>query len=256
MQRRKHSFPIFAGYLILSLILLFLSQIGWLNDVTDILQSITLPVQQYSFTFFQQNDGREISKLKNENRVLLTRLTKVKELEKDNQALRDQFAIVNPAPKKLIPAAIVGFRNFLPGIKTVDSIIIDKGSKDKINLGNSVVFKDNLIGKVVSTSPRMSIVNLLNHKDVSFTAQTAGTDAIGIITGTGEGKRLVFDRVLSVDRLRIGDVVVTKDPQLLVVGKIVSVNAKASDLFQAAIVESLEDVAKLKIVFVLLQQDD
>ncbi len=251
MQGRKKSFPVFIGFFLLALLLFVLSQQGWLNGMTGVIQSITLPIQRSSFFLFHKDDENAITKLKNENRNLQTRLVNLQALEKDNQALRDQFALTHPAPEKLLPAFIVGMPSFIPGVSVVDSIIIDKGTIDKVRVGNSVVLKDNLIGKVVKTTPQMSVVDLLNHKNISFTAQTIKTSAFGISRGTGDDK-IVLDNVLLSDKLQTGDIVVAKDPQLLVVGKIVSVNKKASALFQAAVVESLVDVLTLNLVFVLI----
>jgi cell shape-determining protein MreC len=129
-----------------------------------------------------------------------------------------------------------------------------------VQLGSIVVFKDNLIGKVVKISPRLSVVDLFNHKGITFTAETVKTSALGISQGAGGGK-MVLGNVLLSDTLQTGDIVVTKGdvdaggkgfPPQLVVGKIVSVNKKTSALFQTAEVESLVDVTKLKMVFVMV----
>ena len=129
-------------------------------------------------------------------------------------------------------------------------MIIDKGSTDKIKEGDSIVYKDNLLGKVGKTSPHFSIVYLLNHKGISFTATTTKTEASGIVKGVGDAG-IILDNTLLSDKLDQGDTVVTKDQPILVVGKIISVNKKASNLFQSADIKSLVDTQKLKMVFVL-----
>lgn len=251
MHGRKKSLPVFIIFISISLILVIFSNQGWLNDFTIIIQKMVTPLQKSSYSIFHKEDKGELEKLKNENRDLRTQLVKLKALEKDNQALRDQFKTPNPSPKKLMPANIISMPALMPGISIVDNIIIDIGSSDNIKSGDNVVFKDNLIGKVAKTSPHMSVVNLLNHKDISFTAQTSNTSAVGIINGIGQDN-MVLKNVLLSDELQIGDIVTTKDPPLLVIGKIVSVNKKASSLFQSAEVMSLINVTKLKIVFIVL----
>lgn len=264
MYGRRRMFFVFIIFFLLSLLIFFSSQKGWTNGITESLQAITLPVQQFSFRFFNnfsnKDENSELTKLKNENRNLQNQLVRLNALEKDNQALRDQFVMTNPSSATLLPAFIVGMPAFLPGTSIVDEIIIDKGSNDKVRVGNSIVFKDNLIGKIVKVSPRLSVVNLINHKDVSFTAKTSVISALGIIQGNGT-EIIVFKNVLLSDILQEGDIVVTKGdinadgvgfPPGLIVGKIISVKKKASALFQSAEVERLIDVTKLEMVFVVL----
>lgn len=264
MHGRRKILPVFVVFFLLSLLIFVFSQRGWMNGMTGVLQVITLSIQRSSFAFFHNYSRGErdsgLTKFRNENRDLRIQLVKLKALEKDNRALRDQFAVTNPSSKALMPAFIVGMPAFIPGVSTIDEIIIDKGSGDKVMVGSSIVFKDNLIGKVVKTSPHLSVVNLLNHKGNSFTVKTSATNALGISQGEGND-RIVINNVLLSDTLRKGDIVVTKGdvgeagkgfPPNLVVGKIVSVSKKASSLFQSAEVERLVDVIDLEMVFVVL----
>lgn len=260
--RRK--FPVFIGFFLLSLVIFIFSQKGFGNGVTGVLQVIILPIQRSSFLFVhsysKENKNSELTKLKNENIDLRVEAAKVVALEKDNRALRDQFAVTSPSSKTLLPAYIVGMPAFLPGVFTVDEIIIDKGSDDKVKSGSSIVFKDNLIGKVARTSPHLSVVDLINHKGISFTVKTSTTNALGISQGDGKDT-MVINNVLLSDTLQKRDIVVTKGdiqadglgfPPNLVVGKIISVNKKASALFQSAEVERLIDVTRLEMVFVMV----
>lgn len=264
MHGRRKTFPVFIVFFLLSLLIFVLSQKGWVSGFTGVFQVITLPIQRSSFLFFNTysrgDKNSELASLKKENIDLRVQAAKVAALEKDNRALRDQFAVTKPNFKTLLPTFIVGMPAFLPGVSTVDEVIIDKGSRDSVKVGNSIVFKDNLIGKVVRISPHLSVVDLLNHKGISFTAKTSATHALGISQGDGK-ETIVLNNVLLSDTLQKGDIIVTKgDMQAdglgfapnLVVGKIISVNKKTSALFQSAEVESLVDVARLEMVFVVL----
>ncbi|HEX8931721.1 MAG TPA: rod shape-determining protein MreC, partial [Patescibacteria group bacterium] len=140
-----------------------------------------------------------------------------------------------------------------------NTIIIDKGASDNVKMGGVVIYKNNLLGKVVQVESHLSVVNLITQKDTSFTAQSSKTSATGVIySGSGE---LILDKVVLSDALEKDDLVVTKGdidstgsgfPPGLVVGKIVSVSKRASALFQAAEVRSLTDFSQLRIVFVIL----
>jgi len=73
-----------------------------------------------------------------------------------------------------------------------------------------------------------------------------------------------LDNVVLSDSIAVGDYVVTKGdltidnsgyPPSLIVGKIISVEKKSSDLFQRGKVKSLVDFSRLSTVFVVLQNN-
>jgi rod shape-determining protein MreC len=186
-------------------------------------------------------------------------MAKMKALEKDNAALRDQFKQGYPKAETLMPADVVGVPGFLPGVSAVEEIVIDKGSEDGVKVGRVVVFKNILIGRVERASAHLSVVDVISHEGISFTAETSKTSALGVLSGAGAGE-MVLENVLLSDRLEKGDTVMSKGgvgvsgegvPPGLVVGKIVSVKRQASSLFQSAEVASLVDVERLKMVFVM-----
>jgi rod shape-determining protein MreC len=173
------------------------------------------------------------------------------ELEKDNQALHDQFATTSPEPQKLLPADVIGIQG--------SSLFIDKGSSDNLKNGGVVVFENNVIGKITRVTPHISQVTLLSDSSTSFTAQTAKTAANGIVSAI-DGGTIIFGNVILSDKLEKNDLVVTKGdedlqgngyPPQLIVGKIISVDKQASSLFQTAQIESLVDLSQVRIVFVI-----
>lgn len=253
MQKRATFFPIFLIFLILSVIIFFLAQRGVLGGLTGFLEQMTSPLQKLTFNIFHVSGGQSTEdKLREENKNLLIQLAKQKELEKENKALHDQFETAKLETTKLLPAEIVGMNE--------DSLIIDKGSSDGVKKGEVVVYKDNLLGKVVAVEKHLSVVNLLTNKDISFTAQTSKTSATGVVNGGSSG--IILGTVVLSDKLEKDDIVVTKGnvdskgngfPPGLAVGKIISVEKHPSALFQAAEVKSLVSFSKLKVVFVLLE---
>ena len=222
------------------------------GGVAGFFEQMTIPLQRMTFGIFHQNNNLSSEeKLKAENAKLLTLLAKQNELEKENKALHDQFETSNPAPTKLLSATIVGTND--------DQIIIDKGASDALKIGEIIVYKDNLVGKIVNVSQHLSIVNLVTRDDTVFTAKSAKTDTLGVVKGTG-GETILFGNVVLSDKLEKDDLVVTKGdldskgqgyPPGLIVGKIISVNKKASNLFQQADVKSLVNFSKLNTVFVM-----
>jgi rod shape-determining protein MreC len=263
MKRKGNVFPVFVIFVILSGIVFVLSQNGFVRSVRGVIEHITIPLQRMTFDsfLFFHDTKTEIVQLREENAKLLTQLAKQKELEKEDQALRDQFKTTRPSSSVLLPAHVLGLVSFIPGITAIDQIVIDKGMKDNVQSGAVVIFKDNLIGVISQVSEHQSLVNVLTKKETSFTAETVKTSALGIIKGLGEGE-MIIDNVAFADKLQKNDIVITKGdmhdsnkkiPPHLVIGKISSINKRESDVFQTAKVRSLIDISRLDIVFVMKQ---
>jgi rod shape-determining protein MreC len=247
MKQVKAIFPTFLLLLFFSFLILFFFQ----NPLTSVLQTITLPIQQWVFkasspTLVTTSQGT----LQQENNQLRMQLAQMQEVQKDNQALNDQFKNATPASQQLLPAEIVGTQQ--------NALLIDKGEQDNVHVGDVVVFKNNLIGNITKTTPHISLVTLLTDPSTSFTAQTEKTSATGIVKAQ-DGNDIVFDNVVLTDKLEINDIITTKGsldlhghgyPPNLIVGKIASIDKQASSLFQSAKIQSLVTVSALRMVFV------
>lgn len=250
MRRKGPLIPVFIFLFLLSLFLFSLSRNGLLTGIAGFFEQITIPLTRWSAGFTSNEQPSELDKLRAENGRLLIELAKQKEIEKENKALRDQFETAKPVSRSLLPVRIIGRR---PNV-----LIIDKGMSDSVKKGAIVLYKDNLIGVIQQVSQHASVVSLISAADVSFTAETVKTKTAGVIKGAEDNEFLFGDVTLS-DKLEKGDVVVTKGDRDdkgqgfspgFVIGKIISVNKKASDLFQTAEVRSLVDFNRLDMVFV------
>lgn len=248
MKRAKPVLPIFLLLLLLAG-LLFVFQGSLLKP----LQAVTTPIQRWVYTSVSTMPMMVQSEdmLLQENNDLRIRLAKYQEMERDNKALRDQFKTTNPNPRNVLPATIIGVNE--------NQLFLDKGQEDNVQQDDIVVLKDTLIGKVEKVSPHVAIVTLITHPLTSFTAETAKTLAIGVVKAQG-GDTITLENVVLSDKLEKDDLVMTKGdvdekgggfPPNLVVGKVVSVNKKASNLFQSAQVKSLVDFNKIRMVFVV-----
>jgi len=264
MKRKENFLPVFFVFLVLSLLVFGLSKAGVLNPVGSALQKITAPFQSTTYTVFNSisllGTNAKLKKLEVENLALTSMLSDQKKLEKENSALSDQFQVSSPNSNTLLPANIVGAPSFVPGVSTPETFIIDKGTKDGVKIGGAVVYKNNLLGKITKINDFLSEVTLVINSSMSFTARTS-SGALGVIKGQGSGE-MILDNVLLSDSLKSSDLVLTNGdtslngsgyPPDLVVGKIVSVDKKASSLFQRAEVSSFIDFAKITTVFILVR---
>mgnify|MGYP001574582476 FL=1 len=261
MRKREEFFIVFFIFLFLSLVILGLSLSGNLKFLSSFLEEGTSAIQSVTFGIFQKlpffSEDSKIKDLRTENLSLLNKIADFEKLKRENQALSDQFKVSYPPSYKMLKADVVGAPGFVPGVSVPLSFILNKGSKDNLKVGLSVIIKDNLVGIISEVSVNLSKVNLINNPSSSFTAKTEN-GAAGIIKG---GVSLTLENVLLSENIKVGDLVLTYGdvdfngigiPQDLIVGKIISVEKNASDLFQKAKLESFVDFRKLSTVFVYL----
>ena len=158
-----------------------------------------------------------------------------------------------------MPSKIVGAPGFIPGVTTPANFILDKGAKDNVEVGDSVVVKNNLIGKVSKVSSRLSKVDVITNSSIVLSAKTI-SGAIGVVKG-GASDKITLDNVLPSQNLKIDELVLTKGdvdiagsgiPADLVIGKIQSIEKVPTNIFQRAEVKSLINLTKLSIVFIVI----
>lgn len=262
MKKKENFTSIFLFFLIFAIIIFALSKLGFLSFPASILQKALSPFQTItysSFNFFSKADDPRIKKLENENRDLVTKIVNQDILQKENSALSDQFAITSIRSQTLLAAGIVGAPRFIPGISAPQSFIIDKGTNDNVKVGNAVVYKDNLVGKIVQSNLYFSKIDLITSVSFSSTVKTSRTQAKGVIKGDGE-KQMILDNVLQSDDIKISDIILTKGdqdikgiglPPDLILGRLISVSKKPSNLFQKGEVVSVLNFSNLSTVFVI-----
>ncbi|MDE2589302.1 MAG: rod shape-determining protein MreC [Patescibacteria group bacterium] len=262
MRRRTLLFVVFSFCVLLLLLIAGIASITKTSSISQ-LQLLFTPMQSILIRVFQGTASTaEIQTLKEQNVSLQKKLVKMQMLESDNKALRDQFQTTTLSANSLIPVEVIGMPGSLPGITVPDDIIIGAGEKEGVQKGQAVVYKDQLIGTVVSIAPHVAKVQLMSATNVSFAAKTAKTGALGIVKGQGNGQ-VEFDNVVLSDTLSVGDMVVTGPnegetgkgiPPGLVIGEITSVDKKSSNLFQQAHIQVLTDVTRLSEIFLFVSQ--
>jgi len=263
MRKKERLVFTFFIFLFLSITILVLSILGKLIWPQSLLEKNVSFLPKTFFGFFQRlplvSESQQVKKLTQENLELASLLVDQERLKKENAALLSQFQTKDLQTLSLLPSKIVGAPGFIPGITTPASFILDKGGKDNVNVGDSVVLENNLVGKIVKVSSYLSKADLITNTSVSFTAKTLN-GGIGVIKGAGEDK-MALDNVLLSENINKEDLVLTKGdiqsdgrgiPPDLIVGKIQSVEKVPTNIFQRAEVKSLVNFTKQSIVFIVV----
>lgn len=260
MKNRNSFIPFFIVFFTISLLLIFIGRLGLLNGIVSLINKGAVPVKSSTLNIFGYQN-KNIRDLVSENAKLKKELSDRQNLILENEALRDQFAKSDAKSLELLPARVIGFPGFVPGVSLPEYLIIDKGLKSGVKKGSTIVIENYLIGKVVDVKPDFSKAELLNNKNSSFTAKVAsldGAEATGVIRGQNDAMN--FENILLTLMIKKDDQVLTKGdkdefgigyPPDLIVGKILTVEKNSSDLFQKAKVKSFVDFTNLKTVFIL-----
>ena len=120
-----------------------------------------------------------------------------------------------------------------------------------------VVTPAGLAGRVTEVGTHWARVLLLTDPSSSVNAVVQSTRATGIIQGQGQGSDLLVMRYLPLgEAVKEGDLILTSGiggafPKRLVIGQVVKVNQRPTDLFTEAIVRPSVDFARLDYVLVM-----
>jgi rod shape-determining protein MreC len=260
--------PLLLGGVLLLVALLWYSVNLRQQDETNFLENVVLrvtgPIQagldemingaadiwgHYLYLVDTAEDNRQLI---DENRTLRAVLTESDEVRLENERLRLLLEFKETQEIATLPALVIA-EDASSWFRTVT---IDKGSDHGVLEGLPVVVAEGVVGRVVRSSPRYSRVLLITDASSAVASLLQDNRARGVCRGQGE--QLVFDFVLRLEEVKIGDRVVTSGmggifPKGLVVGQIKSVDRQEFGLFQEIKVDPAVDFSHLEEVLVLLR---
>lgn len=134
-------------------------------------------------------------------------------------------------------------------------IIINRGARDGIKVGNPVISDLGLVGRVESVAANLAWVRLANDPSSLINVRTQNSRAEGIMIGQLQGG-LRMERIAQIQVVEEGDLVLTSGlggmfPADIVVGQITSVRKPIAELFQTAEIRPTVDYDNLDIVMVI-----
>lgn len=281
MQRKENFLSFFIVFFSLSLALILLGNSGVIISLSSFVNKSVEPARSASIDLFSLRtfQNKQIKSLIEENTRLKKQVSDYKNLTLENKALKNQFVLSNPSAQTLLSAKVIGAPGFVPGVSLPEFLIINIGSTQGLQEGDAVILGNNLIGKIGVVNSTSSKVELVTSSNSSFTAKVEGEREIsGIIKGKGI-EEMVLENVLLSENLKEDMLILTKGdkdlparfdgasarragkagedgmgyPPDLVVGKIITIEKKESELFQKALVLSQIDFKNLEYVFVIMR---
>jgi rod shape-determining protein MreC len=193
---------------------------------------------------------KENEKLFLEQQKLLSEISSLKELKKENELLREALGLELNKEFNLVLARV--------GAKLISdkSILVDKGIKDGIKKNMPVITEQKgLVGRVEEVYDNFSVISLLFSKKVSFEAKILEKDIKGLVKGSCYDS-IFFDLVPQYQDVQVGDLVVTTAgegifPPGIYVGRVADVKKVDVKSFQEISIEPSFDLHNLEYVFIL-----
>ena len=180
--------------------------------------------------------------------ALTCQISQYKEVEQENARLRALLNFKKASSPKLIAAGIIAkdSSNFS------DTIVINQGSKHKINPDTVVVAEAGLVGRVYESSASMSRVILITDPNSRVSAVVSRSRQIGVIYGTSSNLCELRYLPLATDII-VGDDVVTSGfsnifPKSILIGKVVKIIKEPRGLSLTAIVAPVANFMRLEEV--------
>jgi rod shape-determining protein MreC len=263
MHRLIDFLEIFKEYLLLlacvviSLVLLALNDSPQIQSIRSYtIGSIGLLHEVFGFIPNYFSLTRENAALRTMNLSLSEEVSRLREAGIENAHLREMLELKQRSRFRYVAAEVIGKSLHLMH----GTITIDVGRVDGVTLNMPIVTDGGLVGRVVATSDRYSVGQILLNRDFRASARVQRQRVDGILVWEG-GRLLKLKHVAKTLDVQVGDAVVTSEyssmfPAGIKVGVVTATSQAPGALFEEIEVIPAVDFASLEDVFVILHAPD
>lgn len=220
---------------------------GLFNGGTEAVQGAINAPDQDPATLIKRN-----SELEHTVAGLQVEIVRLREIEQDYKRLSSIVNYASDHPDQtLITADVVA----LDSSSYLRWIVINRGARDGIQVGNPVISDLGLVGRVEDVAADAAWVRLAVDPGSTINARLQTSRGEGAISGQLQGG-LLMDLISQDITISPGDLVLTSGlggnfPSGIVIGQVTSVHRQAAALFQQAEVRPTVDFNKLEVVSVI-----
>ncbi len=273
------SIRIRPGLTLFLLLLLFIGIVlhltGNLGPVQDAAYTVTNPIQEMMLNLVNGVSNlfggfQDVNALREQVKDLEAQLDKltvdavrVRELEIENSQLRDQLAYKQANPDYGLVGGTVLEANNPDAARVIGQdpsslvryLVIDQGREDDITVGMPVITPQGLVGRISEVGTHWSRVLLIVDPSSSVNGVVQSSRATGVIQGWQNG--LLLMRYLPQgESVKEQDLILTSGiggsfPKRLVIGQVVEVRKRDTDLFQEAVIKPSVDLSRLEFVLII-----
>ena len=202
-----------------------------------------------------RDQAGQIDALTQENAQLRSELETLTNDKARADALDALLRVSSVGQYRFVPAEVIAVG---PAQDFSWTVTIDAGRNDGIEPDMSVINGEGLVGRVLKTTANTSTVVLIVDSSSAVGGRIAGTEEIGIVSGTGRQDELEFQLLDPMADVRVDDALVTFGSKGgrpfapgLPIGQVTSVEGTPGQLTRVATVRPFVDVSTLSIVGVV-----
>ncbi len=252
---------------------------GRLGPVEDAANTILEPVQNVLLSFangvsnlfggFQDvNTLRaQVKELEAQLNKLTVDAVRVRELETENSQLREQLAYKQANPDFALIGGTILERNANPDLARVISqdpsnlvkyVTVDQGRVEGVSVGMPAATPAGLVGRISEVGAHWSRILLITDPSSAVNAVIQSSRATGVVQGLLGDSRdyLVMKYLPQGESVKVNDLVLTSGiggrfPKRLVIGQVVQVNKRDTDLFQETFIKPSVDFNRLEFLLIV-----
>ncbi|GAB5465875.1 MAG: hypothetical protein Kapaf2KO_13110 [Candidatus Kapaibacteriales bacterium] len=194
---------------------------------------------------------KENAALREQNMYLSTEVTKSRKAIVENEKMREMLAFKETTDEPIISSEVVGKST----VELRNYITLDRGLSDGVTRGMPVRTPGGLVGTVISSDDRYSLVELLTNRNVKVAVQIQRSGIDGIMTWLG-GETFKIKNIPDSYDVQVEDYVYTssfsnKYPDNIPVGVVKKVEKPQGELFLDIEIKPNADFATLNEVFII-----
>ncbi|MFA7322879.1 MAG: rod shape-determining protein MreC [Candidatus Nanopelagicales bacterium] len=229
--------------------------VGSLESVGAAIFSPVLAVGGWWGTWGDQRD--QIAALEAQNKALSDLVRRSAEDRARADALDGLLKVAGAGRYRITPAEVIAVG---PQQEFSWTVTIDIGTQDGIERDMSVINADGLVGRVSAVHRTTSTVVLIVDPSVSVGARIAGSEEVGILSGTGDQNSLEFQMLNPLAKVDVGQAIVTFGSKNgkpyapgIPIGEVTEVRGTAGQLTRVAAIRPYAQLSALSIVGVVVR---
>ena len=231
------------------------SAFGGVQVATSLVVSPIIGVGNWWGTWGDQR--ARIAELESQNATLQDALVRSAEDRARADALDQLLRVAGVGRYRIVPAEVIAVE---PSQDFSWTVTIDAGRDDGLLADMTVINGQGLIGRILNITKTTATVVLIVDASSAVGARVAGTEEIGILSGTGRQDSLEFQSLDALASLKPGQALVTFGSRSgrpyapgIPIGEVVGVSGTAGQLSRIATVRPFADVSQLSIVGVVIR---
>lgn len=245
-----------------------ISHYSGLNIISETVRFVFMPFQNGVSFIASQIDAtvdfiRESAAYKDQNAMLVNQINELKKQNRDtylyqeeNERLLGLLELKESMDQySTVAARVIGYS---PN-KWYDKIEINKGTFAGVNVGNTVMTGEGIVGIVTEAGPNWSIVDTILNPESATGITVSRTGDVGVVEGDSQMCYNSQCKLTFVDKdanIIVGDILVTSGtggiyPAGINVGTIREISADNTGILNYAVVEPMVNFSKLHEVLVI-----